>query len=433
VLKAGQRLGKYRIRRRLAAGGFAAVFEAHDTIEGTAVALKVPLGKNVRPEVMADFRKEARLAAKLEHPNVLQLKNADTIDGIFVIAYPLGIESLHERLSRRISVRLILEFAEQLLSALAHAHEHRVIHCDVKPENLIVFEDDRLRLTDFGIAKVAQRTIDASASGTVGYMAPEQAMGRPSVKSDVFSAGLVIYRLLTGSLPQWPFEWPLPGHARLRKVAPELEPILRKALSIDARKRFRDAEHMLSEFRTAKKKVLRRLSNRHAPHGNGTNGRNRDWRSIRIGQFRRRFSKWLRLVHTCDHCHNPVDERMQTCPWCGMDPLGSSGESDFPAACPRCRRGVKLDWAYCAWCYGPKIGPATTRSYSDRRYHGKCGNEECGKPLMPYMRYCPWCHARVRKRWKMGKQASPCGKCGQPTASGFWTWCPWCGTSVSRT
>ena len=85
MLKVGQRIGKYRIRRRIARGGFADVYKAQDTVEGVDVALKVPSGAHVRPDVMNDFRKEARLAARLEHPNILPLKNADNIDGRFLI------------------------------------------------------------------------------------------------------------------------------------------------------------------------------------------------------------------------------------------------------------------------------------------------------------------------------------------------------------
>lgn len=429
MLRAGQRLGKYKIRRRIASGGFAAVFEAYDTIEGVPVALKIPLAKNVGPEVLADFRKEARLAATLEHPNVLPLKNADIIGETFVIAYPLGQGSLADRLSRRLSHRRLLDYAEQLLCALAHAHAHSVIHCDVKPDNLIVFDDDNVRLADFGIAKVAQRTIDASASGTVGYMAPEQALGRPSARSDVFSAGLLIHRLFTGHVPQWPFEWPGAGYERLHKAVPELEPVLRRALLVDTRKRYRDAGQMLEAFRPAKKKILRRLA-RNKPGSTRPSGKPRDWKTIRIRQFRRRFGKGLRLTQSCGTCDNPVDERMSSCPWCGAQPLELEGNTGFPARCPRCTRGIKLDWVYCAWCRGPKIGPQSNRSFTDRRYTVKCSQPACRKPLMPFMRNCPWCRTRVDKRWRLGSGTRPCSKCRQPVAPEFWSWCPWCGTSV---
>lgn len=258
MLKARQRLGKYRIEKRLGSGGFATVYRAMDTIEGLRVALKIPHADNINPDVLNDFRREVRLAVQLEHPNILPLKNASFIGGHFVIAFPLGERTLAERLEKRMALSTALSYAEQLLAAIAFAHRQRIIHCDIKPENLILFPDGRLKLTDFGIAKVAQKTVRGSGTGTVGYMAPEQAMGKPSLRSDVFSAGLVIYRMLTGQWPEWPFEWPPPGYQRLRgRTHPEVIAVLRKAIDPNPRKRFRDAELMLKAFLPAKGKALR--------------------------------------------------------------------------------------------------------------------------------------------------------------------------------
>ena len=171
VIKARQRLGKYRILAKLGDGGFAAVFKAIDTLEGVPVALKIPHDHLVTEEVLADFRSEVRLAARLKHANILPLKNADFIDGRFVIAYPLGDRTLADRLQSRIALSTVIDYADQMLAAAAYAHEHRVIHCDIKPDNMILFPDGRLMLTDFGIAKIALRTIRASGSGTIGYCA----------------------------------------------------------------------------------------------------------------------------------------------------------------------------------------------------------------------------------------------------------------------
>ena len=133
-----------------------------------------------------------------------------------------------------------------------------VMHCDIKPENFIIFSGNRLRLADFGIARVAQKTIKASGSGTVGHMAPEQAMGRPSLKSDVFSLGLINYRMLAGHWPEWPYDWPAPGYQQLRRRAhPDLINFLRRAIEPNPRKRFRDAEHMLKAFCRVKPRSLR--------------------------------------------------------------------------------------------------------------------------------------------------------------------------------
>src|SRR4029078_2498227 len=233
MLKPGQKIGKYKLRSRLANGPYAAVFRALDTLEGVYVALKIPHKGYITKESLDDFSREVRLAAKLDHPNILRLKSADFIDGHLVIALPLGEESLEERLARRLSLRSALELGEQLLHAVAFAHEQHVIHCDVKPDNLLLFADGKLRLTDFGISKVAHRTISASGAGTVGYMAPEQAMGRPSRRSDVFATGLVLWQMFSGRLPEWPVEWPVERYARLRQLLhSDMIVLLKRALEL---------------------------------------------------------------------------------------------------------------------------------------------------------------------------------------------------------
>jgi serine/threonine-protein kinase len=253
-LRTRQRVGKYRIEGKLGSGGFARVYQAMDTIEGVRVALKVPHAQLVTEEVLKDFRHEVRITAKLDHPNILPLKDASVIDGHFVLTYPLGERSLSDRLQKRIGVPTALYYAEQMLEALAYAHGQRIVHCDVKPDNMILFKDQRIRLADFGIAKVAQKTLKGRGTGTVGHMAPEQAMGKPTMRSDVFSMGLIIYRMLTGQWPEWPYEWPFPGHERLKgRVHPDMIRFLQRATEVSQRKRFRDGDQMLDAFLKAQR------------------------------------------------------------------------------------------------------------------------------------------------------------------------------------
>ena len=259
MIRSGQRLGKYRLKRRLASGGFANVYEAFDTLERVSVALKIPMVEQLDEQAREDFEREIQISAKLQHPNIMPLKTADYVGERLVIAYPIGQRSLGDRITNRLSARTAVDYGEQLLLGLAYAHERRIMHCDVKPENLILFADGTLRLADFGLAKRALRTQMASSSGTLGYIAPEQAMGRPSKRSDVFSAGLIIYRMLAGVLPEWPFDWPMPGLPRIRRAAPAMIPVLQRALQLDARRRYRDAEQMLTAFQAAKKAALLRM------------------------------------------------------------------------------------------------------------------------------------------------------------------------------
>ena len=241
------------------------MYQAWDTIEGVRVALKMPHNHMVTASMLDAFQREARLISRLEHPNILSLKDASFIEGRFVIVSRLGAQTLAERIKRRVGLATALVYIEQLIEAVAYAHRNRIIHCDIKPENLILLSDGRLQLTDFGIAKVAQKTIihtiKASGSGTLGYMAPEQAMGRPSARSDVFAIGLLAYRILSGILPEWPYEWPPKGLSNVRrKVHPELIEVLKKAMALRPVHRYQDANAMLRSYQSAKRKTLRSKS-----------------------------------------------------------------------------------------------------------------------------------------------------------------------------
>ena len=430
ALRARQKIGKYRILKRIASGPLADVYKAQDTIQAIKVALKIP---RVDSGGHDEFIHEVRMATRLQHPNILQVLNASYIDGHFVIAMELGQESLADRVERRISNASALDLADQALAAMSHAHEHKIIHCDLKPENYILFPGNRLKLADFGFAKVNLRTLKASGSGTIDYIAPEQAMGRPKFQSDVFSLGLVVYRLLSGSLPEWPFEWPLRGYDKLAsRVRPEVIDVLRNAIQLDPKKRYRDAMQMHSAFSRATSQARRQ---KRSPKANARrNGRKRGsaWRQLRWREFQRQFKSQLDTRHQCRHCEGPVAESMQYCPWCGFDNPARGTESRLPATCPRCERGVKNEWHYCAWCYGPGFVEESTRTYPDKRYTAKCANKRCRGQLMPFMRYCPWCRIKVRRPWKLVGTRKSCRACDWGIAHEFWSFCAWCREPVHR-
>ena len=253
-----QRLGQYRIEECVAVGGFAEVYKAYDTVEGIRVALKVPHPHLTDRENLDAFRKEVRLVASLDHPAILGIKTAGLVDGVFVVVSALAEETLADRLTRRISRKRALEVMGSLLDGLAYAHGRRVIHCDVKPENVLLFKGDRVRLADFGLARLALRTLDASGSGTVGYMAPEQALGRPSLRSDVFSLGMILWRLMGGGLPAWPYRWPYDRLDRVRRGwSDEVIRIARRATEVDEAKRYADARALRAAFERARPRALR--------------------------------------------------------------------------------------------------------------------------------------------------------------------------------
>ena len=258
TIRTGSRLGKYRIERRLGSGGFATVYRAMDTLLGVRVALKLPTPHLVSPDLLEEFRREARTTMRLEHRNILPIRDASFIDDHFVIVSPLGERTLSDRLQKRIGFEAAFDIITQLLEAVAYAHEQGVIHCDIKPENIILFEDNHIRLGDFGIAKAARNPINGSGTGTVGYMAPEQAMGKPSARSDVFSIGLTAYRMFAGSWPEYPFEWPPPKIVNLRRRChPDLIAVIRKAIEPNPRRRYRDAAQMLRAWQKTRLKALR--------------------------------------------------------------------------------------------------------------------------------------------------------------------------------
>lgn len=427
MLRARQKLGKYRIVGRIASGPLADVYRAYDTIHKTKIALKIP--KATAGIGDDEYMHEVQVATKLRHPNILTVQNASYIDGRFVIAMELGEESLADRIVRRTSTELALELADQALAALAHAHGKKIIHCDIKPENYILFPGNILKLADFGFAKISLRTLKASGSGTIDYIAPEQAMGRPKFQSDVFSLGLVLYRLLSGKLPEWPYRWPMIGHDRLRaRVRPEIVEILRRAIQLDPADRYKDAMQMYAAFQRAQNTTRRqRHSSRKKPVRKGSSWRRMQWR-----EFQRNYRPALQSTYQCRRCDGPVGESMQACPWCGVENPTRDSISKMPVHCPRCERGLKLDWKNCAWCYGYGFEAETNRRYSDKRYVARCASPHCKQPLMAFTKYCPWCRSKVKKPWKLEGSKKTCRSCKWGIAHEFWNFCAWCRTPVHR-
>ncbi len=245
AIRIGSRLDKYRLTKRLGEGGFATVYAATDLIEDRKVALKIPDNRFLsNTQTLEDLHREVRIMARLEHPGILPLKDARFIDGHFVIVFPLGEETLADRMTRRISRATAMDYAVQTISAVAHAHDHSILHRDIKPENFVLFENQVIQLTDFGLARIESRGHEISGSGTLGYIAPEQAMGKPTYRSDVFSLGLVLYRLFSGQVPEYPFD-KLPAFNRLRRgMSKDFVDLIKKAIDPIPSRRFRDAVAM---------------------------------------------------------------------------------------------------------------------------------------------------------------------------------------------
>jgi len=419
-LSAGTRLGKYRLEKRLGTGGSCEVWKAKDCIEDISVALKIPqVGVSGERDNQSLFR-EIRLVARLRHPHIMPVKNADIINGHVVLATELSVGTLADR-SKPMSVRRIISITGQVLDGLSYAHRHRLVHCDVTPGNIFLFPDGRAALGDFGISvKLKGRMETVDDFGTPGYVAPEQAYGRPTYRSDCFATGLILYEYLTGVLPRWPFRWPFRGHKRLReRTNLAMVKFLKQSLSVDPDLRFANAGEMLTALLQAVPRSLQRVPLVKSPE----TGR-LDWRKMRRGAFVKRYDRVLPVIFRCVECGEPIAESMLICPWCGSGKNRFDRNSQFSHICRRCHKGVLPEWRFCPWCYGPGFeSPSSVRS-SGVRYRANC--DYCGGKIMRFMHYCPWCRRKIRRPWQVQPFPEICGRCGWAVDSTFWSYCPWC-------
>jgi serine/threonine-protein kinase len=264
---------RYRLLREIARGGMATVWEAEDTLLGRRVALKRLHPQYVGdPEFLERFRGEARAAASLAHPNIVPIYDVsdDRQPGTpYLVMELVRGESLKERIRRlgRLSEQETREIGAAVASALDYAHRQGIIHRDVKPQNVLLGEDGRPRLTDFGIAQALATTSGLTRTGavmgSVHYLAPELARGQPaSPQSDVYSLGAVLFEMATGRVPfsgetelavaLAHVEQPPPSPRALNAaITPELEAIIRRALAKSPGERFASAGSLASALRGA--------------------------------------------------------------------------------------------------------------------------------------------------------------------------------------
>jgi Tol biopolymer transport system component len=276
-LTPGTRVGPYEVLAPLGAGGMGEVFRAHDTRLARDVAVKVlPTRLSEDGEALARFEREAKAVAALSHPNILAIFDFGRADGIaYAVTELLEGESLRERLKPgAFPERKAAECAIQIAHGLAAAHEKGIVHRDLKPENVFVSRDGRVKILDFGLARLAgagavdddsgspteaHHTEPGTVLGTVGYMSPEQVRGQPvDHRSDIFSLGSVLFELATGGpafkrdtsaetmtaiLRDDPLDAPEPA-SRSSRLTPGLERILRHCLEKAPEERFQSARDL---------------------------------------------------------------------------------------------------------------------------------------------------------------------------------------------
>ncbi len=267
----GETIGPYRILEQLGRGGMATVFKAYHAALDRYVAIKA-----LHPAFMADpnflarFQREARVVAKLEHPGIVPIYDFSEYEGrpYLVMKYIEG-ETLKARLNRGpIDRDELVHIAEAVGSGLAYAHEQGILHRDVKPSNVLLAQDGRIYLADFGLARIAEAGESTLSSdmmlGTPQYISPEQAMGVRELDAgtDIYSFGVMLYELVVGQVPfsaDTPFAiihdhiyspLPLP-HKVNPNISDAMERVLLKALAKDRADRYADALLLVEAFKQA--------------------------------------------------------------------------------------------------------------------------------------------------------------------------------------
>lgn len=219
-METGTIINQYKIISAVGKGGMGEVYKAHDSRLDREVAIKVlPSEMSGDEDRLRRFEREAKATSALNHPNILTVHDIGEFGGApFIVSELLDGEELRERLDEgQIPLRKVTEYAQQIVSGLSAAHEKGIVHRDLKPENLFITKDDRVKILDFGLAKLSDRGASAGGQsgnedatrkaltnpgvvmGTVGYMSPEQVRGhKTDHRSDIFSFGLILYEMITG-------------------------------------------------------------------------------------------------------------------------------------------------------------------------------------------------------------------------------------------
>jgi serine/threonine-protein kinase len=258
--------GRYRIQRKLGAGGMADVYLAEDQELGRRVAIKILNGRHANDDQFIErFRREAKNAAALNHPNIVSIYDRGEAEDTYYIAMEyLDGRTLKELIVSRgaAPMNVAIEYARQILSALRFAHRHGIVHRDIKPHNVLVDGEGRVKVTDFGIARAgtSQMTETGSIVGTAQYLSPEQAKGgEVDPRSDLYSLGVVLYELLTGKTPfdgETPVEIamkhlstaPKPPSKLRPDIPRELDMVVLRALAKNPDERYQSADEMEADL-----------------------------------------------------------------------------------------------------------------------------------------------------------------------------------------
>ncbi len=320
----GQTVGKYRILAPLGSGGFGMVYLAEDTWIDKKVAIKVPHRQNLD---FGELLREPRLLASLSHPNIVAVLTAEKQDDVFfiVMEYVPG-ETLEATIEREGALHLTraLDYACQICNAVDHAHGQGVIHRDLRPGNVLVTEQGMVKVADFGTS----RFLEIAAHGTtvIGsppYMAPEQFHGKAVFASDLYSLGVTLYQMLTGSLP---YDAPTPAdlerlmrgeltsppRVRNPKLPKAISDLIMKAMAPEVSARYQRASDLLEAILAARPSTSPRRPWRPAPIA-AVAGVSHEVQDIQA-RLKARESAQPRF---CWNCRKALPARTDRCPFCG--------------------------------------------------------------------------------------------------------------------
>lgn len=317
----GQTVGKYRIVSPLGSGGFGSVYLAEDTWIDKKVAIKVPHRQNLD---FGELLREPRLLASLSHPNIVTVLTAEKQDNVFfiVMEYVAGetLEAIVDR-DGAIDLPRALDYAVQICNAVDHAHRQGIIHRDLRPGNVLITEQGMVKVADFGTS----RFLEIAAHGTtvIGsppYMAPEQFQGKAVFASDLYSLGVTMYQMVTGTLPyQTPApadlerllrgELTTPARVRNPKLPKAISDLVMKAMAPEIPARFQRASDLLDAILAERPTPVPR---RQTPTSAAVTS-NDDTRDIHA----RLKARETPAPRFCWRCRKALHARADKCPFCG--------------------------------------------------------------------------------------------------------------------
>ena len=267
----GQQFGNYRLTRLLDKGGFASVYLAEHIYLHTAAAIKV-LTEQLYDQDLEQFRQEAHILARFHHPNIIRmldfgLEETEQLPFLVMQYAPHGTLRQRHPEGSCVPLNSVQLYVQSITAALQYAHNHHIIHRDVKPENMLIGEQNELLLSDFGVALLSQNTLSSlqqktqEMSGTVSYMAPEQLRGKARPASDQYALAVVVYEWLCGVRPfqgsfaevcsQHLAAQPQPLCQKLPTLSSEVEQVVMKALEKDPKQRFDSVQAFATAFEVA--------------------------------------------------------------------------------------------------------------------------------------------------------------------------------------